>query len=272
VSLLALVALLRPVNLIALAFAVGAGARLSGGDAVAPLALVPVLAAAFGYARNDAVDVAADAVNRPGRPIASHRVSVPAAHGAAWGALGASWLLLLAAGGTPARAALLAFASAALYAYSPWGKTRGPLGAATIALLAGLAVVWGGTMGARPERSLAAALVAALVAFARECAKDLEDESGDRAAGRRTWPVTAGRAPVALAMRASAWAALATTPLPWLLGDVGAVYAVAAGVTSAPLLAWAATRAIGDAASAGRVSRALKGALLLGVGSLWAGA
>lgn len=277
-SLAGLVALVRPGNLVALLFAVGAGARLAGGDPLAPIALVPALAAAFGYARNDAVDAAADARNRPGRSIPAGRASVAAAHALAWFLLAAAWALLFVSGMSLVRAAILAAASGALALYSPWVKARGPFGAVTVALLAALAVIWGGTMGSAPWRAVATALLAALVTFARECAKDLEDETGDRAAGKGTWVVSAGRARVLRALRVSTWAALAVLPLPWLLGDASLTYAVVAGLTAVPLLAWGATRAAratlltGDDRSAALVSRALKGALLAGIGSVWLGA
>lgn len=271
-SLPALVALIRPGNLAALLLAVGAGARLAGGDPLSPIALVPALAAAFGYARNDALDAAADAVNRPGRAIPAGRASVAAAHALAGFLLAAAWALLLLSGMSPSRAVILAAASGALYLYSPWVKARGPFGAVTIALLAALAVIWGGTMGSAPGRAMATALLAALVTFARECAKDLEDEAGDRAAGKGTWVVSAGRATVVGALRVAAWAAIAVLPLPWLLGDASPAYAVVAGLTAGPLLAWAATRASGDTRSAALVSRALKGALIAGIGSVWLGA
>jgi len=264
-------ALVRPGNLAALLLAVGAGARLTGGDPLAPVALVPVLAAAFGYARNDALDAAADAVNRPDRSIPAGRASLAAAHALAWSMLVAAWALLLLSGMRLPRAALLAAASGALYFYSPWVKALGPFGAATIALLAGLAVIWGGTMGPAPERAIATALLAAVVTFARECAKDLEDEAGDRAAGKGTWAVSAGRSPVVHAVRVAAWAAFAILPLPWILGDASPVTAVVAGLTAGPLLAWAATRPMRDARSAALASRALKGALLAGIGAIWVG-
>jgi len=266
------ISLVRPGNLLALLLAVGAGARLAGGHPLSTIALVPILAAAFGYARNDAIDVAADALNRPGRSVPAGRASVALAHAVAWTALALAWAVLALAGWTPSRAGLLALASGALYAYSPWGKTRGALGAGTIALLAGLAVVWGGTMGPDPRRTAAAALLAALVTFARECAKDLEDEAGDRAAGKGTWVVSSGRATVVRALRVATWAAFAVLPLPWLLGDASVIYAAAAGLTAWPVLAWVATRPIDGAASAGVASRALKGALVLGIASLWLGA
>ncbi|HKQ19271.1 MAG TPA: UbiA family prenyltransferase [Candidatus Eisenbacteria bacterium] len=267
--------MVRPANLLALLLAVGAGAKLAGGDPFVPVALVPALVAGFGYARNDAVDAVADALNRPGRAIPAGRVSVAAAHTLAWAALAAAWALLaITAIPNPSlpRVALLVAASAALYFYSPWGKGLGPLGASTIALLAGLAVIWGATMGPHPERAVSAALLAALATFARECAKDLEDESGDRRAGKVTWPIRAGRPTVARAVRVASWAAFAVVPLPWVLGSASPIYAVAAGLTACPLLAWAATRSLRDASSARHASRALKAALLAGIGSFWFGA
>ena len=270
--------MVRPANLLALLFAVGAGAKLAGGDPFAPVALVPVLVAAFGYARNDAVDATADALNRPGRAIPAGRVSVAAAHALAWVALASAWALfaitaiVATTNSNLPRAVLLAVASVALYFYSPWGKGLGPLGASTISLLAGLAVLWGATMGPHPERAALAALLAALATFARECAKDLEDESGDRRAGKVTWPIRAGRGTVVRAVRVASWAAFAVVPAPWILGSASPIYAIAAGLTACPLLAWAATRPLRDAPSAGHASRALKAALVAGIGSFWLGA
>ena len=252
--------------------AVGAGAKLAGGDPFAPVALVPVLVAAFGYARNDAMDATADALNRPDRAIPSGRVSVAAAHALAWAALAAAVALLALTDPSLPRVVLLVAASGALYFYSPWGKGLGPLGASTISLLAGLAVIWGATMGPHPERAALASLLAVLATFARECAKDLEDEPGDRRAGKMTWPIRAGRGTVVRAMRVASWAAFAVVPAPWILGSASPIYAIAAGLTACPLLAWAATRSLRDASSAGHASRALKAALVAGIGSFWLGA
>lgn len=267
----AAIRLVRPLNLVALALAVGAGARLAGGDPASPAGLVPVLTAAFGYARNDAVDLAADRVNRPGRPVPSGEAGPRAAHAVAWIALAAALACLLATGPTPARGLLFAAAAAALFAYSPWGKTWGAASPLLIALLAGLAVAWGGTVGVAPRRALSGALLAALVTFARECAKDLEDEPGDRAAGRRTWPARSGGRVVARAMRSAAWLSIAALPLPRIAGDAGPLYAVAAALLVAPLLLIAAAAPIVEARDARRAARALKAALFLGVGSLWLG-
>jgi len=268
----ALVALVRPANLIAMLLAVGAGAKLAGGDPFVPVALVPVLAAAFGYARNDAVDAAADALNRPGRAIPAERVSVATAHALAWAALAAAWALLEVTDPSLPRVILLVVASVALYFYSPWGKGLGPLGASTISLLAGLAVIWGATMGPHPERAALASLLATLATFSRECAKDLEDEPGDRRVGKTTWPIRAGRGTVVRAVRVASWAAFAVVPTPWIFGSASPVYVVAAGLTACPLLAWAATRPLRDAPSAAHASRALKAALVAGIGSFWLGA
>ncbi|HEX7077818.1 MAG TPA: UbiA family prenyltransferase [Candidatus Eisenbacteria bacterium] len=268
---LAPVRLVRPFNLLALTLAVGAGARLSGGDPSTPALFVPVLTAAFGYARNDAVDAAADLVNRPGRPVPSGAVGPRGAFAISWAALAAAAALLAATGPNATRVLLFAAGAAALFAYSPWGKTWGVASPLLIALLSGLAVVWGGTLGGRPERSLAAALLAALLTFSRECAKDLEDEPGDRVAGRATWPVRSGRRGPERAMRAASWLSIAALPLPWLLGDAGPLYAIAAAALVAPLLAVAGAVRAGDPPRARRLARALKLALVLGVASLWLG-
>jgi 4-hydroxybenzoate polyprenyltransferase len=267
-----LLALIRPLNLAALWLAVEAGARLSGGQAGSPSSLAPVLTAAFGYARNDAVDWAADLGNRPSRPIPSGRVAPWVAGVAGWLclALGAGITALCAA--TALHAALLALAAALLYFYSPWLKESGPAGPATVALLGALAVAWGAWMGPDPGRALAAAALAGCVTFARECAKDLEDEPGDRSAGKRTWAVRSGTGVARAALRTSAAVGLALVAAPWLRRDVGSVYLLPAGAVSAPALLWVAARPPRDPAGARRASLALKAALFAGVAGLWLGA
>ena len=262
----------RPLNLVALWGATEAGTRLAGGPALAPASLAPVLAAAFGYARNDAIDAAADRTNRPDRPIPSGRLTPRSAHAIAWTclAMGAALTLSKAAGAT--HLALYAIAALSLYFYSPWLKNRGPLGPAVVALLSGLAVLWGGWIGPNPIRSLAGAGLASAVTFARECAKDLEDVAGDAPAGKGTWPVRAGEGPPRSALRVASAAGLILIPIPWLLGQAGAWYlGLSLGVV-APILVWCVALPPRDAAAARRTTRALKVALLAGVAGLWLGA
>jgi geranylgeranylglycerol-phosphate geranylgeranyltransferase len=234
--------------------------------------LAPVLAAAFGYARNDAVDAAADLENRPGRPVPSGRVGSGAALAAAWICLGLAVLVAALTARDYPHLALVAVGAAALYFYSPWLKALGPAGPATVSLLAGLAVVWGGLTGPHPSRSLAAAGLAAAVTFARECAKDLEDEPGDRAAGKRSWTVRSGSRSVLRGLRAATAVALLLTAVPWLLRDVRVPYLALAGGLSAPLLLWVLVRPPVGVVEAKRASLALKVALVAGIIGLGVGA
>lgn len=269
---IAWVEILRPWNVLALAAATAVGARLSGAIGFSALCLVPALVAAFGYARNDAVDSSADLRNHPRRPVPTGRLTSRAARAVGWICLAAAGAILLAAPLEPRFIALFALAAALLYLYSPWLKDRGIWGPAAVTVLSALAVVWGSWLGPNPGRALAAALLAASVTFARECAKDLEDLEGDREAGRGTWPCRAGEAPVRTAVRAAGGAGLVALPLPWIHRDVGAAYAIVALLVAAPLLLRAILKPPADRASARAASVALKATLFAGIVGLWLGA
>ncbi|HEY6221093.1 MAG TPA: UbiA family prenyltransferase [Candidatus Eisenbacteria bacterium] len=271
-SALSRLSVVRPLNLVALWGAAEAGARLAGGPALAPASLAPALAAAFGYARNDAIDAAVDRANRPDRPIPSGRLTARSAHAVAWVCLALGAVLTLSQGLGAPHLALYAIAALSLYFYSPWLKNRGPVGPAVVALLSGLAVLWGGWIGPGLARSLAAAGLASAVSFARECAKDLEDVAGDAPAGKGTWPVQAGEGPPRLALRVASAAGLILIPIPWLLGYAGAWYLGPSLGIAAPILVWCVVLPPRDAADARRTTRALKVALLAGVVGLWLGA
>jgi len=272
VSPRSILSIVRPLNLVALWGAAEVGSRMAGGPALSPASFAPALAAAFGYARNDAVDAAADQTNRPDRPIPAGRMSARSAHRIAWVCLASGVLLTLSQGMGPLHLVLYAVAGISLYLYSPWLKNQGPLGPAVVAVLGGLAVVWGGWIGPHPERSLAAAGLACVVTFARECAKDLEDVAGDEPAGKRTWPVRSGTRAPRLALRLASALGLLLVPVPWLLGHAGFWYAVPALAVVAPILVWCVAAPPGDARSARRTTRALKVALLAGIAGLWLGA
>jgi geranylgeranylglycerol-phosphate geranylgeranyltransferase len=272
VSALSRLSIVRPLNLVALWGATEAGARLAGGPALAPASFAPALAAAFGYARNDAVDGAADRTNRPDRPIPSGRLTARSAHAVAWICLALGFALTLSQAPGTAHLALYAFAAVSLYFYSPWLKDWGPLGPAVVALLGGLAVLWGGWIGPYPGRCLAAAGLAAAVTFARECAKDLEDVAGDAPAGKGTWPVRAGEGQPRNALRLASVAALLLIPIPWVLGYAGPWYIGLSLGAAAPVLIWCIVLPPRGAAAARRTTRALKVALVAGIAGLWLGA
>ncbi|HEU4726134.1 MAG TPA: UbiA family prenyltransferase [Candidatus Eisenbacteria bacterium] len=269
--LLALARLVRPLNLVAIGLAAWVGARLAHAPAGPAAILVPVLIGAFGYARNDAVDLAADRFNRPDRPVASGELSARAASRVAWGALLIAAALLVLVPPSRMGWGIAAAAALALYLYSPWLKDRGAAGPLAIAALTLLAVLWGAQGGVRADLALLAGTLAAAAQFARECVKQLEDAPGDRASGRTTWAVRRGAVVVTRAARAGLVAALLLLPLPATAGGLDARYLWAALPTSG-LLLLGALAALGVKTPRYRaISQGIKAALFAGLLALaWA--
>jgi len=266
--LLAVARIYRPLNLLAIGGASLVGARLGHAAWVDAGLLIPVLVGAYGYARNDAVDLDADRWNRPARPVPSGALSARSARRLAIAPLAVAAGILAARGPEPLPIALAVGSALLLTAYSPWLKERGPLGPLAISLLTALAVVWGALGGTEPLRALLPALVAAAAQFARECVKQVEDLPGDRAARRRTWAVRAGGASLRRAARLSILAALLLLPLPTTAGGVGALYLVLAAPLAGVPLAMSFWWLGRDSVRYGTVSATLKAALFGGLAAL----
>jgi len=266
--LAALVALVRPLNLAAMALAAWVGARLGRAPVDVATIAVPVLIGAFGYARNDATDLEPDRRNRPGRPLPLGVLSPRAANAVAWTFLLAGMAVLGFFRRDAASVSIAAAAAALLAAYSPWLKNRGAAGPIAIALLTILAVVWGSLGGGAPERAFLPALLAGAAQFARECVKHLEDEPGDRAANRTTWAVRGGAATVTLAARLGILAALLLLPLPTTVGGLRPIYLFIAFPTAGLMFFWCVLALGRQAPAYGRVSTLLKLSLFCGLAAL----
>jgi 4-hydroxybenzoate polyprenyltransferase len=192
-----LLRLVRAHNLLIAAVGILAG----GWIALAGLAFPPALwwavvsgvgLGAVGNVLNDIWDAPADSANhRPDRPLALGRVSRGAADLLVlWGSLlglGAAALV----NGLAVLAALAALGVMAIY--SPILKRRGLPGNVAVALVAGFPLAFGALAVGVPAAGVVPWILAAVLHFGREIAKDLEDEEGDRIAGRRTLPLIVGR-------------------------------------------------------------------------------
>ncbi len=229
-------------------------------------ALSGIALGAAGNALNDFFDLAADRRNRPERPLAAGRVSgatalTVAVAGAVVG-LGAAALV---------SAALLLAAAAALAvmaAYSPLLKRFGAPGNLAVAVVAGLPLYYGALAVGQPAAGLVPWALAAWIHLVREIVKDIEDEPGDREAGRRTLPITLGRRRAAFAAAALA---LGFVPLSMALPleeGYRAAYWVAAMPAQLAVVA-AAVHLVLDRIE--RVSRLLKGVMVVGLIALVAG-
>ncbi len=200
---LALLSLTRPLNALICGLSVIAGAAVAGKPLNILLdpppgwtlrtisaAVSAALILAAGNVFNDIRDIAADRINAPGRALP--RGIVPPWTAAVFAAVLAfvglaAALPLGAAGIGIAAAAVLLLAG---YDYSLKGV---PLaGNIAVALLGGLAVVYGGLAGNALPRAFIPAGFAVLLHLGREIVKDAADETGDRAAGITTLATTAG--------------------------------------------------------------------------------
>ncbi len=268
------VRLARPLNAAISVAGVLVGAWLSVGAAAAgsgrvwTAALAAALLGGGANALNDSLDVAADRVNRPRRPIPSGGATVRSAR-ALW--LGLTALaLVLAAIVSPWHAAVALASALVLAVYTPWLKPRVLVGNLAVAAVVAMAVVFGGrASGGVTEAVVAGAAFAFLTNLAREIVKDIEDAPGDALAGARTLPLVAGpRVAAGVAMAVVAFV-LVALPVPVLrLGLSGSYTLVAVGVALALLAALRALVA-GDASGA---SRALKAAMGAGLVALAVGA
>jgi len=222
---------------------------------------------AAGNALNDLHDLAADTVNQSrARPLAAGRVSRGIAELCVFtGALvgfGAAGLV----SGRLVVAAIAAFVVMAIY--SPLLKRRGLPGNLAVAFVAGLPLLYGAVAVGRPRAGLVPWALAAWLHLVREIVKDVEDEAGDRVAGRRTLPIVMGRD---RAMQGALLLALGFVPvsivLPWAAGYGDRYFAFAAVAQLVVVLAAVRLRR-------GRlsgVSGLLKGAMVAGLVALVAG-
>ena len=270
--------LLRPLNLVIAAAGVALGGLLVGGGwpgaeagrRLLVAALSAVLIGGGANALNDLFDLAIDRVNRPRRPLPAGRATPVVAKGL-WVALSAAGVALSFAL-SAAHVAMALFAALALFAYSAWLKRRGLAGNVLVALVLGLALVYGGWAVGPPEAALVGAAFAFLTTLAREITKDLEDVRGDAAAAAQTLPLRYGPRRAADVAALVVALAVALTPLPFLALGYGGLYLGLVLFAVVPLLVALRLLLTSDpVASAYRASAALKWSMVLGLVALAAG-
>jgi geranylgeranylglycerol-phosphate geranylgeranyltransferase len=181
-------------------------------------------AAGAANALNDRMDVAADRINRPDRPVPSARVSLRAAvRTACWSGIAAVAL----AAGAGLRAVALVLAWLVLTAlYSLVLKGIPLVGNVAVALVASTPFLMGGFSQGRHAPALVPCALAFLVHLAREIVKDVEDAAGDEAAGVRTLAVRLGATASFTVARGVMVVLIGLAAMPFALGLYGWGYAV----------------------------------------------
>jgi len=265
--------LVRATNLLIAAAGVLAGGWIALGAALLPKLLVfaaisGLALGAAGNAWNDICDQGADRLNRAPaqRPLSAGGVRRGTADLVVF--LSAFLGIVAAAlvSGRQVIAALVALAI--MLAYSPLIKPRPLAGNIAVALIAGLPPFYGALAVGAPAAGLVPWILAAWLHVAREIAKDVEDEAGDRAIGRRTLPIVLGVRP---AQVVAAGVALLFIPasllLPRAAGYGNAYFLIALPAQMAVLIA--ATWLILGRAE--KVSVLLKISMVVGLVALVAG-
>jgi 4-hydroxybenzoate polyprenyltransferase len=251
-----------------------AGVLAGGWIALGTIALPKLLAfaavsgmglGAAGNVANDLADASLDRLNPAAaqRPIAAGRMRPETAHLLVWlGSLAGLGSAALVSG---RQLVVGALALVAMLGYSPWLKRHGLPGNVAVAGIAGLPLFYGALAVGRPAAGVVPWVLAAWIHLARELTKDLQDEPGDRALGRRTLPVRLGRYGAA---RIVWWCCLAFVPLSIALpvaSRYSAVYFVVA--VAAQLLVLVAGRGVLRERFA-RASLMLKAAMAVGLAAL----
>ena len=215
-------ALARPPNCALTAVSVWVGALASGHPhataGVAAAAAAAAAVAAAGNGLNDVLDLPADRVNRPDRPLPSGRLSPAAALvlSATLGAagLGTAFVVGLAPG-------VIAFAVAAgLALYNWWWKRLGLAGNLLVGLLAAATFPYGAVAAGGGGRWWVPAAFALVYHLGREILKGAEDVEGDRVHGVRTFAGVHGTRTAARVAAALLAVTALAAPLPGAPGDL----------------------------------------------------
>jgi len=267
-----LLRLIRVPNLLIAAAGVYAGGWIAMQRIALPkellfAALSGVALGAAGNTWNDIRDMAADRVNRPGtRPLAAGLVSRGTADLIVFGGTLLGLVAAALVHGWQVIAAVAALA--VMLMYSPLLKPAPVLGNVAVAVVAGSPPFYGALALGLPAAGLVPWILAAWLHFMREIVKDVEDEPGDQAIGRRTLPIAVGRRP---AMVVAAGVGLLFVPasllLPWSTGYRWAYFLISLPAQMAVLVA-ATWLLLGRVR---RVSVVLKGAMVIGLIALVAG-
>jgi geranylgeranylglycerol-phosphate geranylgeranyltransferase len=229
----------------------GANAPSPGNPVLLRTCVVIALVVATINAVNDIVDVPADRISQPTRPLAAGRVSTPTA----WCLACVSGLAAVALSiGIPAGVLVTVGLVIAGLCYDFLLKGTVVVGNLVVALLASTPVIYGGWLGgADPAGYLLAALVICLYMFAFEVLKTIRDEAADRAAAYRTVATAWGPGVAAALYRAAlmAYALAAASPLVLLPVSWGYGLIMLLGAVLPPLFAgW--TKPVGRSPAAVR--------------------
>ena len=274
-KLLAVLLIVRPVNLLIGALSVALGAWLAG-----PVPWVPVIGFAIASAAsiqaganviNDYFDLEIDRINRPSRMLPSGRLARGEALRLAIFLFACGNIISILAGIPLLTLALLT--TGLLVWYSADLKKRPAAGNVAVSLATGMAFVFGAVAGGDWLAGAVPGMFAFLFHFGREIIKDIEDRAGDASGQARTLPLVYG---IPLARRVAAGAfilLLMVTPVPFYLRYYDVTYLLMILIGVYPVVLYALHQMWKDpsARSMRRISAVLKADMLIGLAAIFLG-
>lgn len=185
-------------------------------------AMVVFIATGAGNTINDYFDYEIDAINRPGRPIPSGRISR--------GVAGAYSLILFVL------ASVLGFclgllpgiivvgSSLLMVYYAHTLKRKCLIGNIVISFLTGLSFIFGGIIVGEVVKAAYIGFYAFLMTMAREIIKDMEDIEGDKMEGAATLPIRYGNKISSITAAIFMFIASLTSPILYIIDVFGILY------------------------------------------------
>ena len=225
-SIAACLKIARPGNAFMAAAAAALGFYLGGSllpaAMLAPLCIASMAAAAFGNVINDILDLATDCISHADRPLPRGDLTVAAAR------IYAAALAIIAIAASAIISPIQLIATLVplclLVLYSRFLKGAPVAGNLAVSLLVAYPLLYGALSAPGFAQLIIPATLAFTVNFMREVIKDLQDKTGDTAAGLRTTAVLSAKSVRAILYSAST-VYLLMLPLPFLLCHFGWIYA-----------------------------------------------
>ena len=226
--------------------------------------LSAALIAAAGYIQNDLIDIAADRVSHPHRPLP--RRELPPSFARALSAFGYAGGIVLSS--ILSRSCLLTALgiTLTLTLYNLYLKRLPLAGNVVVALVGGSPFVFGGLSVGHPGPALLPSALATVFHLSREILKDIQDQSGDRMIHGKTLPVVAGNHLSKVLVSVLLGGLAISIPLPAFWGIVGPIYLlVCLGLCAMLLLTICLLWQAGTEDELAAPSSLLKAGMLIGI-------
>lgn len=272
----AIVKIIRPVNIIIVLISVVISTVIcAAGYYPVSLIIYASLSAGFAAAAgniiNDIFDIKIDILNRPSRPLPSKVIT----KGQALIIYFLSVILSLYLGYLINTAAFITAlcADIILFVYSFKLKTIPLVGNTAVALLTGLAFIYGGIAVHNIGRAVIPAIFAFLINAIREIVKDMEDVKGDLANNISTFPILKGYKSSKYLILLLGIVLIAATIYPFIAGLYKIEYFVIVMVLVNPIVVYSIKKLFDEHSpqNLSLVSRLLKINMILGLTAIYLG-